>query len=493
MRRLEWPLHIVRRVAITAVVLVLLAVAVPLTLDWLEDARSRCADGVVKKGEADECVGVTDGSYSFDDHLDGVIKKIKEENDRVADNAGEEPYVSVAYMTSFTLTDDDSNSEESVRHELEGAYLAQYRHNRGDLPSSPKIRLLIANTGTSAAQWEYTVGELAKRKGSGDRLVAVTGLGPSTDRTLASLKRLSTHGLAMVASSMTATNIRDINGFVRVAPTNVDEARAASAYLKRQKVRTAVVVQDVARHNLYAKTLGDAFTEAFPDKDGGQQLVAERMTFDSSVRSAWENELRFIPGQLCQRKPEVVYFAGRGQHLTHFLDAIANRTCQEQKFTVITGDDTTNLTAKQLAYAAQTGVRVLYTGLAHPDMWRKAPHNVSAPSAKHFQEGGTLDVWFPNDPRYDGGAIVAHDSVLTAAQAIRMAARWEGDVTGEAVARMFHQMEGDQQVPGASGFIAFQNNGNPRDKAVPILSLDSHGRATFVEVSAADGAPPQGG
>ncbi|KUJ67707.1 branched-chain amino acid ABC transporter substrate-binding protein [Streptomyces albus subsp. albus] len=492
MPRLEWPLHIVRRVVIGAVVLAVLAVAVPLIVHRVQDARERCADGVVKKGPAQECVGVSDGGYVFADHLAGVLAKIKAENDRVADNSGKEPYVSVAYMTSLTLTDDDTNSEESVRHELEGAYLAQYRHNRGDLSASPKIRLLVANTGSSARQWQHTVDELIERKSSRDRLVAVAGLGPSTDRTLAALHRLSQHGLALVASTMTATDIHNIDGFVRVSPTNDDEAYAAAAYLKRNRFRTAAVVQDVADGNLYAKTLGTAFTRAFPDRRG-HRLVADVLTFDSSVRSAWENELRYMPGQLCEKKPQIVYFAGRGQHLTHFLDAIANRICQKRNFTVIAGDDTTNLTSKQLAEAAETGVRVLYTGLAHPEMWSKAKESVSALSARHFQEHGTLDRWFPNDPRDDGQAIMAHDSVLTAAQGIQMAARWEGRVTGEAVGRMFQQMDSDQKVPGASGFLSFGNDGNPLDKAVPILSLDRDGRAEFVEVSAAHGEPARAG
>ncbi|SED11167.1 ABC transporter substrate-binding protein [Streptomyces melanosporofaciens] len=491
MPRLEWPLHIVRRVVIGVLVVALLAVAVPLTWKWIEEKRARCGDGVVEKGDDHECVGVTDGSYVFADHLKSVEKKIKAENDRVEENTGKEPYVSVAYMTSFTLTDDDSNSEESVRHELEGAYLAQYRHNRGDLSSSPKIKLLIANVGSSAAHWEHTVDELIDRMTSDrDKLVAVTGLGPSTDRSLSALRRLSDRGLALVASTMTATNIEGIKGFVRVSPTNVDEAYAASAYLKKQKVRTAVVVQDAARSNYYAKTLGDAFTEVFQDTKG-HRLVADRMTYDSSVRSAWENELRYMPGQLCDQKPEVVYFAGRGKHLTRFLDSLANRPCQERKFTVITGDDTSNLTAKELAHAADSGVRVLYTGLAHPDMWRQDPLHVSGPSAGHFQPGGSMDKWFPGDPRYDGQAIMGHDAVLAAAHGIQMAAGWQGEVSGDAVARMFHQMDGRQQVAGASGFISFQNNGNPRNKAIPILHLNARGRSELVEVSAPRGEPPR--
>ncbi|MFD3547924.1 branched-chain amino acid ABC transporter substrate-binding protein [Streptomyces sp. NPDC058655] len=490
MARLEWPLHVVRRIALATTAAAVLVAALWLGVGWLQERGSTCAEGVVQRGERDECVGVTDGSYSFAPHLDEVRKKIREENDRILANADEEPYVSVAYLTSFTTTADDSNSAEGVRHELQGAYLAQYRHNRGDLSATPKIRLLIANAGSRSAHWRHTVDELIARKGSPDRLVAVAGLGPSTDENLAAIKRLSENGIAMVGATMTATNIQGIDNFVRVAPTNVDEAYAAAGYLKRRGVGTAVVIQDVAQGNLYASTLGTAFTEAFHD-GGAHRLVAERMTYDSSVSSAWQNELRYMSGQLCLQHPQVVYFAGRGRHLTHFLDSLSNRSCTEQKYTVFAGDDTTNLTAEQLAHAASTGVEVLYTGLSHPDMYRTSAPSVSAPSAKNFQPGGLLDQWFPHDPRHDGGALMGHDAMLTAAHGIQMAARWQGKVAGEAVARMFHQMDGSQQVAGASGFISFQNNGNPRNKAVPILRLAANGQAEFVEVSAADGKPPE--
>ncbi|MFF5701470.1 ABC transporter substrate-binding protein [Streptomyces sp. NPDC012794] len=490
MPRLEWPLHVVRRVALATAAVVALAAGLWLGLGWLQDRQARCGDGIVERGAQDECVGVTDGSYVFAPHLDAVSEKIEEENRRVLANAGDEPYVSVAYFTSFTTTAEDSNSAEGVRHELQGAYLAQYRHNRGDLAATPKIRLLIANPGSRSTQWKHTVDELIARKDSPDRLVAVAGLGPSTNENLAAIKRLSEHGIAMVGATLTATNIQDINGFVRIAPTNEDEAYAAAGYLKRHGVATAVVLQDVAEGNLYASTLGTAFTKAFHDGDK-HRLVSERMTYDSSVSSAWQNELRYMPGQLCQQRPQLVYFAGRGRHLTHFLDALSNRSCTDQQFTVFAGDDTTNLSAEQLAHAAETGIQVLYTGLSHPDMYRSAPQAVSAPSAKNFQPGGLLHQWFPHDPREDGGALMGHDAVLAAAHGIQMAARWQGQVAGDAVARMFHQMDGTQQVAGASGFISFQNNGNPRNKAVPILRLNGKGQVEFVEVSAAEGKPPQ--
>lgn len=466
----------VKRTVTAAMVLAVLAGASILLWDWHTERRSRCADGVVRMGPTDECVGVTDGTYVFRKHLQRVTERIKEENDRLVKDG--EPYVSVAYLTSFTLGEADSNSAESVRHELQGAYLAQQRSNRGDLKGVPRIRLLIANPGSESRHWEHTVDELVARKET-ERLVAVVGLGPSTTPNLAALKRLSKAGLATVAGTMTATNIRDIEGFARVVPTNRDEARAAAAYLRREKVGTAVVVRDVARENLYARTLSRDFTEEFPRGDG-HRMVTEPRTFDSS-KAVWETELTFIAQQLCQYRPEVVYFAGRGKHLTHFIQRLSNRPCTDWTFTVMTGDDTTNLTRRELDEAAKRGIRVLYTGLAHPDMWTDRPDRVSRPSIQVFQEDGPMDEWFPSDRHEDGQAMTAHDAVLTAATGAQMADGGEAEVTGETVGAMFRQMHGEQRVPGAGGFLSFRNNGNPVERAVPILELKPDGNPVFVE------------
>ncbi|GAA2435579.1 branched-chain amino acid ABC transporter substrate-binding protein [Streptomyces macrosporus] len=467
----------VKRAVTAAVVLAVLAGVSIVLWDWYAERRSRCADGVTRMEATGECVGVTDGSHVFEGHLKEVTEKIAAENEKLVESG--EPYVSIAYMTSFTLRGSDSNSKESVRHELQGAYLAQYRGNRGDLRGVPRVRLLIANVGSESRYWEHTVRELVARKEK-ERLVAVTGLGPSTTRNLAALRELSEQGLATVAGAMTATSIGDEEGFVRVAPTNRDEARAAARYLRRERIATAVVVKDAARHNLYAETLSEDFAAEFPRK-GRHELVTEARTFDSS-KAAWETELAFIAQQLCHHEPAAVYFAGRGKHLTHFLDRLANRPCTDWNVTVMTGDDTTNLTKEQLTDAARSGIRVLYTGLAHPDMWSDHPDRVSQPSIRAFREGDLMDRWFPSDRHGDGQAMMAHDAVLTAAVGAQMAAGGESEVTGETVGTMFRQMHGEQRVPGTSGFLSFRNDGNPAERAVPILELRPDGNPVFVEV-----------
>jgi hypothetical protein len=138
-------------------------------------------------------------------------------------------------------------------------------------------------------------------------------------------------------------------------------------------------------------------------------------------------------------------------------------------------------------------VPVLYTGLAHPDMYEKSGKGgarvVDRTSAAAFGPKGLLARWFPSDRRDDGQAMMAHDAVLTAAKGAALADRGQKHISGDEVARMFEQMQGNNRVPGASGFLTFGPDGSPLQKAVPILRLGPDGRSTFVTVSAAEGKP----
>ncbi|MZE81404.1 ABC transporter substrate-binding protein [Streptomyces xinghaiensis] len=479
----HWAVGIV----VTALVL---GLGVPQLYGWWQKREARCAEGVERRGPDEECVGATDGvtdpDFAFAGHLKDIQRKIGDENREVMEK--EKNYVTIAYMTSLTVEKDDSNSRDAIRRQLQGAYLAQIRANRRDLSGSPKIRLLVANTGSGAEHWRYTVDrliELSRAERRGERVLAVTGLGPSTTENMEAMGRLSEEGIAMVASTMSATNLTGIAGLVRVAPTNRDEARAAAAYLKKRGYEDAVIVEDEAEKNLYARTLAEEFRKVFPDKE--HTLPEENAVYDASQPDSWEGELRWIVQNLCGEEPDVVYFAGRGKHLMSFINKLANRKCQQRDFTVMTGDDTTNLTTDQLREAAEKGVEVYYTGLAHPDMWEKDRTAVSRPSAAFFQEGGWMSKQFPGERRDDAQAMMAHDAVLTAITAVRMTSLDGSVLSGKAVARRFRQLRGrDQGVEGASGFLSFRNNGDPIDRAVPVLKLGPNGHFALDDVLRGD-------
>ncbi len=93
-----------------------------------------------------------------------TVRAIHRENARLAPGS----YVTVALLEPFTATDADNLGD--VLHELQGAYLAQYQANHDTTDLKPKIRLVLANPGSTGAYWQHTVDQLAGMTGGSDRL-----------------------------------------------------------------------------------------------------------------------------------------------------------------------------------------------------------------------------------------------------------------------------------------------------------------------------------
>src|SRR5216683_7434077 len=212
------------RVLLTAALVVVLLIGALAGARWYV-ARS-CGSGVQRAGPAGQCVGVTDGSVIFAAYLKSVEQKIRAENAWVT--GAHKPFVSIGYLIPMTVTAADSESQDAVRHQLEGAYLGQYEANHSAADGKgPLIRLLLANDGSQAAYWAPVVKELEQRQGSPDHVVAVAGLGPSIQNTVNAVTQLGAIGIPIVGATITGNNLEDYPGLVRVAPSNTDEVATA--------------------------------------------------------------------------------------------------------------------------------------------------------------------------------------------------------------------------------------------------------------------------
>ncbi len=109
-----------------------------------------CGAGVHEESPGRECVGVTDGSVSFDPALDQVSARVKAENARVARSG--DPYATIALMIPMDFAAPTSAVDRKhALWEVQGAYFAQYRANHQDNRLAPAIRLVLANPGVGAA------------------------------------------------------------------------------------------------------------------------------------------------------------------------------------------------------------------------------------------------------------------------------------------------------------------------------------------------------
>lgn len=468
------------RRAVLVVVGLVLVIAAGWGVDTLGRACGGLGSGVT---EIDgECVGVTDGSYVFEEAYREVQEKIALENKRVDDIVNDPEQnpnraVTVALLNPMTVTETSAFTLDEVRNQMEGAYTAQYRanHSRFVEDPDPLIRLILANEGSNQEQWQPVVDQLVEMKDADAPLNAVVGLGNSLDLTELAAKKLSVeHDIPTIGAIVTADqlNYTNIPGFVRVTPSNQDYVRSLRAYLQRRpELDSAILVYDLnsdARGDIFVESLRDDLTREFGDliQFGDQSFVGKLVPSDASP-----SLFAGITTNICAVMPKVVFFAGRKADLQDFLNSLGSRTCRDTPLTVVTVDADPNVFGGDVTLQNQK-ITVVYADATDPRGWvagvTGTPQNFPA-----FQQAFE-NLGFPVEHLDDGGAISSHDAVLTAVKASRIAARQQPDPPGAAdVLSQLLNLNTELTVPGASGTLSFGapnvRAGDPAGKPVPVL------------------------
>ncbi|WP_105972292.1 ABC transporter substrate-binding protein [Streptomyces geranii] len=478
--------------------------------EWTYDDRS-CAPGVTRPEGSEECVGVSATDYSFGrPQLADTIRAIDRENDSLGDD-----YVTVALFEPFTATDADNLRD--VLHELQGAYLAQWKMNHDANGETPPIRLVLANPGRTGAHWEHTVDQLEGMTTTSDRLRAVTGIGLSTEENTRAVRELTHRGIPVVGTSITADSLangqqgsaqdeKPFPGLARVAPTNTDEARALASFAKVEADRAVLVYDDPG--DPYTLTLQESFEKLLT----GSRYQPWPFTSpaDRTEEGTTANDFRQIRDRLCDTAQDVdtVLFAGRHTQLRQFINALGDRGCRERRFTILSGDDASYLTGdrKLDPEALKDGtISLHYSALAHPDAWFENPPSTGGSAADAQDLNDLLDAAEANTAAKtdkplpigeigleDGQLIVAYDAMRLTVTGIREATPGgESAPTLTDVRDQWTNVSGSARVNGASGWICLDNNGNPYNKAVPIVRLTHDRHADFVKIAWPTGKPPE--
>ncbi|WP_354639069.1 ABC transporter substrate-binding protein [Kitasatospora camelliae] len=473
-----------RRAAAALLVLAVLAAGAVLAVRRLTD--DGCAPGVHRAGPHRECVGVTDGGYVFSPELAEISGLIRAEN-REAEAGGR--YVSIAFLLPMTLTAADSSTLTAVREELQGAHTAQRLANSGPtLGTYPKIRLLLANSGSRSEQWATVTDRLIALSTGPDHLVAVAGFGQSLSTVHSAISRLRDAGIPTVGSTITADEFADRRqaGFFRVAPTNSDEGQAAATHLKATTGPGArvLVVADHNRDDLYSASLREGFTQAASSI--GLPLLDHQATYLSTPQGTG-NAFLAMKEDICVARPAAVYFAGRGRDLGDFVTSMAERPCLgDGPLTVLTGDDAVNLRQDpRMLDALQRGrLDVRFTALANPAQWDgEAAESPDRQGFETFRKAFTGRFPAARD-LLDGQAMMGYDATLTAVLGIRFAAGGSGDIPVNPTLALQGLLTrtGEHSVQGASGRIDLTPSGNVRNKPMALLRLQPTGGFAFTAV-----------
>jgi hypothetical protein len=481
--------HRRRNRAVLAVVVVLVVTAVGFSVRTLLTSCGGPRSGVTKVDG--QCVGVTDGSYVFNESYREIEKKIAAENQWVDDTVndpGTKPdrAVTIAVLDPMTVTDTSPLGVAEVRNRLEGAYTAQYRANHGTAAGDrdPLIRLVLANEGSHQQDWKRVVDQLVRMKDGEAPLTAVVGLGVSIDLTEKAAKELSDHDIPTVGAITTADQLNHTNipGFVRVSPSNRDYVAALRAYLQRRpQLDSAILVFDSnsgSRGDIFAESLREDLTNEMRDllKFYDQGFVGKSIPSDTNP-----GLFQGITSNICAVKPKVVFFAGRKIDLHGFLDSLGSRVCRETPMTVVTVDADPGVFDGDEQALRDEKITVVYADATDPRGWVRNP----ATAPQHFAEFRRAyeERGFEIAHLDDGGAISSHDAVLTAAKATRVAAlalaSSPKSPRAPDVAIQLLNLNTESVVPGASGTLSFSNrgagSGDPVGKPVPIQQFPSSG------------------
>lgn len=378
-----------------------------------------------------QCIGVTDGRATLSAELADVLRKIRIENERV-DNSGQAA-VSVGYLVPLSKSPDDKLTE-LLRHELQGAHVAQLLANQ-TTTDGRLIRLLVANYGDGSSKWEEVVPALAEKIRKSERLVAVVVTGRTLDDTIKTIDELRFRKIPVIASRLTGNTLTDLNepggvqGLARVAPTNNDQAEAMSFFLK-STARRGFLIQDRNEEDTYLLSLGESFAEKFIDEN--HELLKPYGWYNSK-NGGVSAQMRSILRDICVQKPDVVFFAGRTPALVELVKELPNRPCSDVSIRVVAGADAVEFptevkdsTDLQKALAVAPGkaeVSVRYTSQAHPGSWSRSPESFAQASMSRLDQSCEGNSCYRNlffgDQMDDGAAIIGHDAIIVAIKAIR--------------------------------------------------------------------------
>ncbi|MGH4025027.1 MAG: ABC transporter substrate-binding protein [Pseudonocardiaceae bacterium] len=467
----------------TAIALVVSALVATVVWVMIETIGACGTFGSGVKQIDGECVGVTDGSYVFLPELAEVEQKIAQENARVRQESSS--YVTVAVLDPLASAPPGIALPPGVlRNRLEGAYTALRRVNApavGD--SGPSIQLVLASQGSTGSQWGHVRDQLVAMTNQDNPLVAVVGLGVSSRQTVRQVTELSEQGIPMIGAWLSADtlNYDRSPGLIRTSPSNKDYVAALGEYVDLTDLKSAVTVVDANPEDIFVQTLENDFKRRMNDL---KNLSTLRFAGTAVPGDASPVLFSGVTADICSARPDAVLYAGRPIDFSRFLESLENRSCVHDPVTVLTaGIDLGKVLEAQEDDLRAANLTVVIASTVNVDGWR-----LNAPGTpRYYQDFVSEFQRFGFDPGHldETDAIMMHDALLTAGQAVELAAASRPSVTAGTVLDQLLNLNGAAAVQGASGRLSFssESSGDPVGKPVPVLQYPPPSPGTSRQVA----------
>jgi serine/threonine protein kinase/ABC-type branched-subunit amino acid transport system substrate-binding protein len=445
----------------------------------------------VTTGRTGEAIGISDGTIAFDTkRADGSDKQqaatslkagnigsaqsalraalLKESNDAEAaiylenTRVGSQPHITLVVATMLS---GGSDLLSVGRDNLQGAYVAQREFNdKARARGGPMVRLLIANTGSSADAATTVAQQIVQAEKHDSSIVGVSGW-PYSSRATNAVPVLQAVQIPSVSSTASSDDLTGISPyFFRVAPTDTMQSGAGARYAEQTLQAKNVVVFEDAK-DAYSRSLAEGFKKQFTGS------VLATVNYTEGNRQSVSSALQQAKGQ--STTPDLYYFAGYPNDVSVILEDTSTANIK-----VLGGDALYNLGG--YTTAARVGWnRLSFTGFAYPDEWDVLKLSTQKPAFyTDYGKAFDPDNKHPNSYGYTRAAYnvtLSYDAtlVLLTASSNVFASNGNKIFTPADLQKALTNIKGAQALQGASGQISFDANGDPANKAVVVQYVDS--------------------
>ncbi|HET9919340.1 MAG TPA: bifunctional serine/threonine-protein kinase/ABC transporter substrate-binding protein [Ktedonobacteraceae bacterium] len=461
----------------------------------------------VTKAPDGEYIGISDGTFAFDSSVprsDGELKTQAAARIKAGDTSGAIALLNQAITTdtndaeahiyledqkvlasgspyvTFVVATMATGSNNGVgRDNLQGAYIAQSEFNGGAKLGNVKVRLLIANSGNDSSYATTVANQIVQLAQSDKTFAGVMGW-PFSSRTLNAVSVLARAHIPMVSQTASSDQLTGISPyFFRVAPADKAQAQAGVTYVE-QKLHARNVAVFVDTSDPYSQSLANGFSSKFT-ADGNTIAVTEHYTEGNAgtVSSALQDALK--------HNPDLIYFAGYATDVSVLLTDLPT-SGQFANLKVMGGDGLYELGGYPTSARSGFG-RLNFTAFAYPDEW--AAQGLASQQPAFFSD--YANAYDPNKAhsnqpygysRADNDAILSYDGMLAILNASKMAlSGGKTTMTPDNLQQALSKLNGTNAFQGVSGQIALGPDGNPINKAVVVLFVDSNDHIQLVSIA----------
>lgn len=427
---------------------------------------------------------VTNGTLSVSS--DPAMQHMEDEIAAANANATAGAYYSVVLLDPFTYSTSGTISQSRMADELQGAKLALAAANAtaASRHAGVAIQLLLANEGTSAEEGESEAVQQIETLEGPDRIVAVAGMGLSTEATETAATALYQVSMPMFGAVTTGDqfNGTEYQGFFQVVPDVDAQVHALVSDLGLAAPQPVALISSDQQSDIYSTDLKTDFMSTL---GYSPPLLPPPLGEFSYNPATAEQDFAGYATTICQRSKQAakapstsltVLYAGREASLPALVGQFQQASiCAHRNVTIVTGSDSNALPASVTDESDSLGanVTVVYSDIESVANLTKMFATGPAPS-----KSASASTTPCRNQEYDPWEVATYNSVMAAALTVFQAASAAhsrtasatGPLTAGAVLSKALDMVGSAPYSAPNGSFGFSPKGELRNPAIPVYT-----------------------